>query len=190
MATQMRRGVTWGWLLPLLLAVAGCGPGVGGTGTGEQGFGLDYFGARRASVCNASFAGELKCPSRIVIGPSPVPDDDGSAPVAWADDADAPRTVLRVSGSEADFEADCGSTKFAGSWGTVAPRDSRFFGHYTLPGVAIALPGSLIVASGADGLSFEIRDETNRTVLGPVPLQRADSETPAPACPAFRQSAS
>lgn len=189
MATEMRRGLPWGWLLPLLLAVAGCGPGVGGTGTGEQGFGLDYFGARKASVCTSSFAGELKCPSRIVIGPTPLPQDDGSEPVAWVDDPDAPRTVLRISGSEADFESDCGSTKFAGSWGTLAPRDSRFFGYYTVPGEPSAKPGSLTVLNSSDGLSFEIRDARDRTVLGPLPLQRADSETPAPACPAFRQSA-
>ena len=170
------------WLLPLLFAVAACGPGVGGTGTGE-GYALEFFGAKRASVCTASFAGTLKCPSTIVIGPAPVDDSAGSELVVWVDDAAAAQVVVRIDDSDAELSAVCGGVRFAGTWGETDEGSRRFFGHYTAPGTEIALPGTLTVESvESDALSYTVTDAEGGTVFGPVALLRADAEPTLSSC--------
>ena len=142
--TSARRRRGWFWLLPLLLAVGGCGPGVGGTGTGE-GFALEYFGAKRASVCSASFASELKCPSRIVVGPEPVGSSDGSELVVWVDDPAVAQVIVRISDSDVDLEVLCEDLRFSGTWGETNEGVRRFFGHYTTRELAAAVPATLTV---------------------------------------------
>jgi hypothetical protein len=176
------RGWSWILLLPLLLAVGGCGPGVGGTGTGE-GFALEYFGARRTSVCNASFAGELKCPSRIVVGPATVPVDDGSDPVIWVDDPSNGRVSARIDLSDIVFEAYCEGITFIGTWGTTGDATDRFFGNYTAADFEVAVPATLSVAAGPSGLEYVLRNADGRIVIGPIALQRLDGETRPATCP-------
>lgn len=178
--TMLRRSAQSSLLL-LLLALAGCGPGVGGTGTGE-GYALDFFGARAASVCTASFASELKCPSRIVIGPARVDLSEGSQPVRWVDDPAVPAVAARIEGSEIDFEASCEGVRFAGTWGTTEGGTGRFFGHFTVPGLDVASPGTLSVQDDGNGLSLVIKDAREAIVFGPVALQRADSSSQATSC--------
>jgi hypothetical protein len=177
-----RRRRDWFWLLPLLLAVAACGPGVGGTGTGE-GFALEFFGAKRASVCSSSFAGTLKCPSTIVIGPAPVDPSAGSEPVLWVDDPAAAQVVVRINGSEAELIARCGGVRFAGTWGETADGTRRFFGHYSAPADAAAMPGKLLVETAEDRvLSYTLTDAAGGTVFGPVALLRAEAEPTLSSC--------
>lgn len=177
-----RRPRDWFLLLPLLLAAAGCGPGVGGTGTGE-GYALEFFGAKRASVCSASFAGELKCPSRIVIGPAKLDPAEGSELVLWVDDAAAARVVVRINVSDVDVNALCGGVRFAGTWGETSQGVRRFFGHFTAPGVVTATPGTLHVETVAGGgLSYALEDADGRTVFGPVLLQRAEGDPTVSSC--------
>jgi hypothetical protein len=181
--TRLRRARGWCLLLPLLLlAAAGCGPGVGGTGTGE-GYALEFFGARKASVCSASFAGELKCPARIVVGPAPVEPSEGSELVIWADDPAAARVSVHISASDADLSAHCEGVRFTGTWGETSEGTRRFFGHYTAAGSETAMPGTLTVQTveGA-GLSYVLSDATERVVLGPLVLQRTDKEPTLSLC--------
>jgi len=175
--TRVRLARGWCLLLTLLLAVAGCGPGVGGTGTGE-GYALEFFGAKKASVCSASFAGQLKCPSTIVVGPvAPLP-DEGSELVVWVDDPAAAQVLVRINASDVDLNAVCGGVRFAGTWGETKDGNRRFFGHFTAPGVEASEPGTLTVETLAgDVLSYALSDANGRTVYGPVPMQRADSPT-------------
>ena len=49
------------WLLGALV-MAGCGPGVGGTGTGSAAFAA--FGASPTPVCGGAVAAALSCPRR------------------------------------------------------------------------------------------------------------------------------
>jgi len=187
--TTVRRRRYWFWLMPLLLlAVGGCGPGVGGTGTGD-GYALDYFGARRASVCSASFAGALKCPTSIVAGPAPVEAEAGSELVMWVDDPASAQIIARLNVSDVDLTAQCGGVRFAGTWGETNEGTRRFFGYFTAPGAEVATPGTLTVES-MDGavLSYELSDGAGRTVLGPVALQRADSEPTLSACSSVSRS--
>ena len=180
MTTVCRWG-RWYVLLPLLLAVGGCGPGVGGTGTGE-GYALDFFGARAASVCSASFATELKCPSRIVIGPTRVDLTKGSELVVWVDDPENGQISARIDGSEIDFRSACEGVQFAGTWGTTADGAGRFFGHFTRPGVDIASPGTLTVLTERTGLAYVLSDAQGAVVFGPVILQRAETASTASSC--------
>ena len=169
-------------LLPVLLAVAGCGPGVGGTGTGD-GFAFDLFGARAASVCAASFAPELKCPSRIVVGPSVAPPAEGSETVLWADDPGNASVTARIDVSNVEFIAFCDGIRFEGAWGEIPGQGGRFFGFFTAPGIGAALPGSLTVASSAEALSLVLSDADGKPLLGPVPMQRSESAPTMATCP-------
>ena len=61
MRSKLRRGcLASAWMLGTLL-FAGCGPGVGGTGTGDAAFAA--FDASSAPVCGGTVAAELACPS-------------------------------------------------------------------------------------------------------------------------------
>ena len=182
MRMRLRRLREWFLLLPLLLVAAGCGPGVGGTGTGE-GYALEFFGAKRASVCSASFAGELKCPSRIVIGPAKPDPAQGSELVIWVDDPAAARVVVRINVSDVDVNALCGGVRFGGTWGETSAGVRRFFGHFTAPGVEAAKPGTLDVeAVEGGGLAYTLSDAAGRTVFGPLLLQRADKDPTLSSC--------
>lgn len=181
--TMWRGGLRTLVLLPLWAAVAGCGPGVGGTGTGE-GFSLDFFGARAASVCTAAFAESLKCPSRIVIGPSRVDLSAGSELVQWVDDPAAARIDTRIEGSDIEFRALCEGVRFAGTWGTRPDGTSRFFGNYVLPGSETTLPGIMEADTQTAALTLTLRDINGAVVLGPIALQRAEtvSTSVEPSC--------
>jgi hypothetical protein len=173
----------WGGLLPLLLAAAGCGPGVGGTGTGDA-FALDIFGARAASVCTASFASELKCASRIVIGPAPAaPSSEGSELVLWVDDPAEAAVTARISASEVEFVGVCEGLRFEGTWGEIPESGGRFFGYFTVPGVDGAMPGSLAVQASGETLTFALSDVNDKPLFGPLPLQRSESAPTLAACP-------
>ena len=177
MRTRVRPAREWFLLLSLLLAAAGCGPGVGGTGTGE-GYALEYFGAKRASVCSASFAGALKCPSNIVVGPAAPDPDEGSELVVWVDDPAAAQVLVRINDSDVDLNAVCSGVRFAGTWGETKDGNRRFFGHFTAPGVEVSMPGTLTVETLAGGgLSYALSDAAGKTVYGPVALLHFDSPT-------------
>jgi len=173
----VRRAHEWFLMLPLLLAVAACGPGVGGTGTGE-GYALEFFGAKKASVCASSFASELKCPAHIVVGPAAPDPSEGSELVLWVDDAAAAQVLVRINVSDVDLTAVCGDVRFAGTWGETTDGNRRFFGQFTAPGIEAAMPGTLTVESLEGGaLSYSLSDADGRKVYGPVALQRADNPT-------------
>ena len=183
----VRRSGRWFLLLPLLLAAVGCGPGVGGTGTGE-GYALEFFGARAASVCTAPFASELKCPSRIVIGPARVDVSQGSELVVWVDDPDSGRVAARIDGNTINFNAYCDDVHFEGTWGETKDGDSRFFGHYTVSGAGVAIPGTLVVQPRSDDFVLVLSDAQGGTVFGPIALQVSESGSAASSCQ--RQSVS
>ena len=182
MKMTARRRRNWFWLLPLLLAVGGCGPGVGGTGTGE-GYALEFFGAKRASVCSASFAGTLKCPKSIVVGPLPAEPSEGSELVVWTDDPAAAQVIVRINVSDVDLNALCGGVRFAGTWGETKDGNKRFFGHFTAVGVDVATPGTLTVEpAGGGDLSYTLSDADGKMVYGPVSLRRTDKEPTQSTC--------
>lgn len=160
----------WGLIGALLLAfwLLGCGPGVGGTGTGETN-GLAAFGAAPASICAAEVGGVLGCaPGSGAVSPSPAP---GAAPVLLADATLSPRVQARVQDNAIDLTVPCTGLRFRGQWGEMAGQAPRFFGS-TGPDGALQ-PATLQMergAAGAASVSVTLRDVAGVVLLGPTSL--------------------
>jgi hypothetical protein len=142
------------------------------------------FGARKASVCSASFAGRLKCPTRVVIGPARVDPTEGSEAVLWVDDPLDGRVTTRISDSDVEFQAFCDGVRFSGTFGK---RDDepvgRFYGYLTTPDLIVSAPGTLSAyEANGEGLAYVLRDANGQVVFGPRILQKAASEPAKALC--------
>lgn len=185
-----RRSSTTGLALVLAALVAslsGCGPGTGGTGTGESPTDLAVFGAASVDLCTAAFAPQLAC-STTQPGTSDTPVTTGTQTVVYADATRSGAVEVDVQGQTLRLRDRCQGLEFVGHWGVAAPNDARFFGSYSVPGSAERMLASLTVqaVAGGDGthLSVLLRDVAGRTVLGPLALQRVTGPLPLPAtCP-------
>ncbi len=172
-------------LLAGIAALAACGPGVGGTGTGAAPDPA-AFGATAASVCSAPFAAALQCPVGAGL-PGTAGELVGTAQVHFADAAGQVSATL--DGNAIQFIARCHGVEFSGSWGVVAPGPARFHGYLMRDG-GPQLTGTLRVApsgtSGASGTDLQVTllDATELSVLGPVTLQPVAAPVlNPPACP-------
>jgi hypothetical protein len=170
-------------LLAALLALPGCGPSSGGTGTGETGSALVLFGATAVNVCTASFAKSLGCPPTGSGAVPTSPDAQGSTMVNFSDTAQGGNISVAIQAQTIELSARCRGLHFLGDWGITASNDARFFGNYRIDNAGGSVPASLSVQSSAGGgnneLQVTIRDADGRVVLGPVTVQRV----PAPAAP-------
>lgn len=146
----------------LLLALAACGPGVGGTGTGDTPSALPAFGAAPASVCEGDLAVLLACPTGGGTA-TPAP---GAGPVYLADTIDGRQLRVTAVGNRIELQAPCAALQFRGEWGVVEGQPGRFYG-YTDPDGA-AMPASLQVQSLGGGLLLTLRGAADNTLLGPV----------------------
>lgn len=155
-------------LLALTAWLGGCGPGVGGTGTGETN-GVNHFGATAVSVCSADVGAVLGC----VTAPgaaSPTP-ATRATPVFLADTTTSPRVQAQVQDSTIDLNVACTGLRFRGQWGELAGQGGRFYG-FTGPDGA-QLPATLQVQPGAVGLAgvvVTLRDAAGTVLLGPTLL--------------------
>ena len=163
----------WGLIGALFLAswlswLSGCGPGVGGTGTGETN-GLAAFGAAPAAICAADVGAVLGCgPGAGATTPSPAP---GAAPVLLADATLSPRVQARVQDNAIDLTVPCTGLRFRGQWGEAAGQAPRFFGN-TGPDIALQ-PATLQMdrgAAGAASVVVTLRDATGAVLLLPTGL--------------------
>ena len=158
----------------VLAAVLGaCGPGVGGTGTGETNGALAFFGASEASVCSGDLAGVLSCaPPSATAAPLP-----NTAAVYLADAPAGWRVLVRAQGNEIEVTAPCARLQFRGRWGAIGSQAGRFFG-YTDPDVVPA-PATLQTQLSDAGVSVTLRDAHGLVLLGPVQV----TVVPAPGTP-------
>jgi hypothetical protein len=175
---------TFGWILAI---IAGCGPGTGGTGTGQTTTPLDYFGATPANICTSGPASALACPTPGNTGAvgagDPIAVANGTDGVFFSTTEGADINLL-LSGNRATLTDRCLSLTFSGDWATVGSNDARFFGEYTTAGTSVAALSSLTAqAVGTDNkrLSVLLRDANGRVVLGPVTLRRVLVPTSNPA---------
>ena len=175
-------------LIAALLAalVAGCGPGSGGTGTGETGSAFARFGATAASICASSLAPALAC----IAGSSSAPinpEQQVSTMVNFSDVAFGGNISVAIQANSIELSERCRKLHFLGDWGITASNDARFFGSYTQDnlGAVIASLSVQPAASGAPNeLSVVMRDADGRVVLGPVTLQRVTLPVvPTAVCP-------
>ncbi len=144
------------------LLLGGCGPGVGGTGTGETQGALGHFGAAAASACGSDLAPLLACTAgNASAAPAP-----GAAAVHLADTIDGRRVIVRVQGNLIEVTAPCARLQFSGEWGVIAGQAARFYGFATVDGSLV--PATLEAQSSGAGAQLTVRDETGRMLLGPV----------------------
>lgn len=162
-----RRGLAT-LLMALAAWLSGCGPGVGGTGTGET-EGLAYFDATATPVCRSALATPLGCAVATDAG---VP-----VPVDLADAAQAPQVSARALANHIDLAAACTGLRFRGVWGESAALGERYYG-VTGPDGATA-PATLQVQADATGLQVTLRDAQGAVLLGPRRLQVVPA-APAP----------
>ena len=168
------------WTLAMAACLSACGPGVGGTGTGET-QGLAYFGANAVSVCTADVGGVLGCVAGAGAAPAtPVP---SAAPVFLADALANPGVQARVQDSAIDLSVVCTGLRFRGQWGELAGLSPRFFGD--VGPVGATQPATLQVqaaGAGTTGVVVTLRDAAGVVLLGPTLLVVVPAPATALAC--------
>ncbi len=165
------------WLVAATLwLLAGCGPGVGGTGVGAEPQ-LSSFGATAASVCIGGLQPALDCPASTgaVSAPGLL---TGTATVVYADNSR--RVRLRLNANRAELDAACGPLSFTGEFGQVPGQSPRFYGALTSAGSTAA--DSILVEVGASGLVVTVFGELGQSLLGPIALTAASADSALAAC--------
>ena len=179
----LRAGLLVGLLAGLAAGLSACGPGVGGTGTGQSATELSLFGASTASVCNAPLAGSLSCgPDATLVDPH-----SGTKPVRYMDATVGTNTLVDFADNSVHLVATCQRLDFIGDWGITATQDQRYFGSVQMAGQPKRTPATLLVqpdaASAGGDLIAVLRDAQGKLLLGPLVLRRAPALLPvAPAC--------
>lgn len=151
-----------------------CGPGSGGTGTGETGAAFVVFGASTASVCTSGFAGALAC-GPVIGSPANNPASEVPTMVNFSNVAQGGSLSVAIQANSVELEDRCRKLRFTGDWGITAANDARFFGSYSLDGMAPVIAALSVqpAPSGNPGeLTVTLRDAAGRVVLGPVSLQQ------------------
>jgi hypothetical protein len=150
----------------LLMLLAACGPGVGGTGTGaapDPGVsGLQYFGATPQNVCLGPLANALGC---AAVGGSDPP--TAQTPRHFATDC----AVASFSGDAVELDALCSGWFFSGRWGLGADGGGRYHGLVGPdPLQPPTHPATLEVqVQGAD-LLLTLRAADGQVLVGPLLL--------------------
>jgi hypothetical protein len=163
-------------LAALVLAVtaAGCGPGVGGTGTGEEA--LPAAGASTAALCEADFAPLLRCAAAVGMAAQ------GTALVYAADSEPQSRYLARLEGQSIELELRCTRQRFSGTWAADAASGARFLGELRadIAGVP-GRPASLQVQRDGAALVLRLFDESGALIGSAFELRPAAGPTaPAP----------
>lgn len=169
-----RARTTLAWLA--LAALQACGPGVGGSGTGQ---GLADFGASAAPLCSSDIASALACPAGTAApgASASAGSAGGSGTVYFADTIDGRRVAVTVQGNSIELSAPCAGISFRGDWGLLAGQAARFYGS-TGDGSA-ARPAQLRASMDAGGLLLTLLDANGNPLLGPVLVTvRATAATP------------
>jgi hypothetical protein len=173
--------------LGVLFWLAGCGPGVGGTGTGKSAEALAEFGATAAPVCAASFASNLKCPPPSAMTPGsggmPTPSADGTALVVFVGTGTGAQVSAGLQDNSIELAAPCQRLHFSGEWGVNRAGEARYYGFVDAGSGGLQL-AKLSVAAVPGGLLVLLQASDGSTLLGPIDLL-AQTAAPAigPSCP-------
>jgi hypothetical protein len=161
------------WIATLLallpLWIAGCGPGVGGTGTGAAAF--EAFGAAAASVCDGALAAALNCPPASPSAPTAGPQTSYFADAAG-------KVALEVQDNRAVLVAACERLQFSGEFGVAGTGGVQgFFGivRDDASGAEVLAALAAVAVPGTNALTIELRDLNDRVLLGPVLVLRVGS---------------
>lgn len=154
------------WLALMLITwlLAACGPGVGGTGTGEEGQGLQAFGAEAREVCASELAPLLACaPASPNAGASGATGQPSAVRSWWS--GDGGRVQLGFDGNRIGVQAECGALEFRGLWGQVGTAPAAYYGWLRADGGE--RPAVLQVQRDDPRLLFTLIEADARVRLGP-----------------------
>jgi hypothetical protein len=168
--------------LAALLAVAACGPGLGGTGTGATQEAVAAFGAREVPVCEAEFADLLGC-ARPAVGAAPLP---AAQARFFAEATPASRTLLELDGQQAELKLRCAALVFIGAFAQVGGAAPRYYGNTIEGGNRVRLATLVVQRSGSgagSGLTVTLTDSLGATLFGPQALQPVGGATIEAPCP-------
>lgn len=173
-----RRATATAWLALLALTplLGGCGPGVGGTGTGD-GINTPPPTVTAAPVCGAPFADALACPP----GPRGEVAAEGTAPVWFAEAEPLAQVSALFEANAVQLRAPCARLQFSGRWGQSSSLGGRFYGVLTVGGVDRA--GSLQVSWAENRLTLVPRDDSDQAVATLPALQRTAGAPGDAGCP-------
>ena len=163
-------------LAALTLMFSGCGPGVGGTGTGETGGGLAAFGALPASVCSGELASLVSCSTpagAAAAAPS-------ASAVLLADTIDGRQVRVTLSGDTVEVGAPCARIQFRGEWGALAGQPGRFYGSADVDGTSA--PAALEARVSGSDVQLTLRDASGRVLLGPLLVRVVVTLAAPPVC--------
>jgi len=165
--------------LVLLALLGGCGPGLGGTGTGADSDALAAQGAREVPVCDADFADLLGC-AAPGVGAAPLP---ASGARYFAEASPASRTLLELDGQEAQWRLRCQDIVFIGSFGQAGTSAPRYFGNAIEGGSRVRLATLVLQRGTGNTLNATLVDSLGQTIAGPLSLSPVGGTTIALACP-------
>lgn len=147
--------------------LAACGPGVGGTGTGNGAAppgvaGLDYFGAQTANACLTAFGPLIGCTTTTGDPAQPLP-------TSLAGECAA----ATFEGNDVVLDVVCLGWTFSGRWGLSADGKLRYFG---LVGPDLLLPptdpAALEVQVQGSSLVLWLHAADGRLLAGPLVVRR------------------
>jgi hypothetical protein len=169
------------WILATLVALAACGVGVGGTGTGEAA--LQAFGAERVAICTSALASTAGC-----LGQTTAPGQGTQffADAGAAGAAGAPtRHLARLEGDDLVLELRCERRRFVGTLGSAPGLGLRWYGELQgdAAGVAPALATVQATTGGSVPLMLQLFDAAGAPMGAPLLLAAVPGATPLPALP-------
>ncbi|MBI5718487.1 MAG: hypothetical protein HZC37_12465 [Burkholderiales bacterium] len=165
-------------LAAALALLAGCGPGLGGTGTGATDDALAAYGAHDVPVCQSDFADLLGCTAPST-GAAPLP---ATSARFFAESSPESRTLLELDGQEAQWRLRCQGILFVGSFGQAGSATPRYFGNVIEGGSRVRLATLQVERSGT-GLAVTLVDSFGRTLAGPQALLPVSGVTSEATCP-------
>ena len=168
-------------VLAIVMSLASCGPGVGGTGDGNAPV---PAAVADATVCSEDFGASLSCPAGSGGNVSV-----GTEDVTWSDanDQGAGATAgARFAGNNLALEEPCAQLRFDGRFARLEDGRRAFAGTYVDAASATPRAGFVfvsVVAGNTSALSLELVDADGTVRHGPWVL-RADRTLPSyAACP-------
>jgi hypothetical protein len=160
----------------LTLALAACGAGVVGTGSGTGDDSTQDIQYDPRGLCTADFAATaLRCSA---VSPDPF---RGTQPMQWSDaDKDHDAAVLvGVEGNGVGLQWPCKQLAFLGTWGQLPDGTLGFVGRYVSPQSSAGRPGVLHVMPAPNEPTavgwVELVDAAGLTVAGPWLVRLADT---------------
>jgi hypothetical protein len=170
-----RRGALIGLLLLLTALLAGCGPGVGGTGTGDAVPPLATFNAQPAALCTSPLATALPCTPATAGAPAAV-----NAPLVLADGYPAAQVQATIADPQVQLQLRCPAWQFDGTWGESTTLGQRWYG--VLQQGSTSQLATLAATAIGSQLVLTLHDQAGRPIAGPLPVAPVPGVTLAAPC--------